>query len=427
MGDPFFDLGNFSINHELTPDDDALLLARTRAADHGTAPGAADAHARRLRLPRGDVGRPPAGRSARSTSTSSRTPAEHFDRLLANASTPAFERALARDSTRRLHTSYASMMEHARAVIIGGGVGGHVDRLPPGGARLARHRARRAGRADERLDVPQRRAGRPAARVGDADPDDDVRLRPVPAARRRDRRRTRPGTRSARSGWRRRRSGWRSSSARPAGRRPSGCRWSSIDAQEAQDRFPLMSTDGVLGGVWLPTDGWLDPSGLAQALAAGARQRGGDHPDADTGRRHRRRAGARHRRDRRAQGRALGHRDRRRRQRRRHVRARDRADGRRDRADHPDGAPVPVHRAARGRDPGPAAAARPGQPRVLPRGGRRAVHGRLRARPGAVGARRHPARLQRQAAGARHAALRADHGGRHPPRARDGGGAASAG
>ncbi|MFL5687087.1 MAG: FAD-dependent oxidoreductase [Chloroflexota bacterium] len=47
-----------------------------------------------------------------------------------------------------------------------------------------------------------------------------------------------------------------------------------IDAQEAQDRFPLMSTDGVLGGVWLPTDGWLDPSGLAEALAAGARQRG---------------------------------------------------------------------------------------------------------------------------------------------------------
>ena len=27
MGDPFFDLGNFSINHELTPDDDAALLA----------------------------------------------------------------------------------------------------------------------------------------------------------------------------------------------------------------------------------------------------------------------------------------------------------------------------------------------------------------------------------------------------------------
>jgi glycine cleavage system aminomethyltransferase T/glycine/D-amino acid oxidase-like deaminating enzyme len=47
-----------------------------------------------------------------------------------------------------------------------------------------------------------------------------------------------------------------------------------ITADEAQRRFPLMTTDGVLGAVWLPTDGWLDPSGLAQALAAGARKRG---------------------------------------------------------------------------------------------------------------------------------------------------------
>ena len=47
-----------------------------------------------------------------------------------------------------------------------------------------------------------------------------------------------------------------------------------ISAGEAQERFPLMTTDGVLGAVWLPTDGWLDPSGLAMALAAGARKRG---------------------------------------------------------------------------------------------------------------------------------------------------------
>jgi glycine cleavage system aminomethyltransferase T/glycine/D-amino acid oxidase-like deaminating enzyme len=47
-----------------------------------------------------------------------------------------------------------------------------------------------------------------------------------------------------------------------------------ISAVEAQARFPLLSTDGVLGAVFLPTDGWLDPSGLAQALAAGARARG---------------------------------------------------------------------------------------------------------------------------------------------------------
>ncbi|HVL53674.1 MAG TPA: FAD-dependent oxidoreductase, partial [Vitreimonas sp.] len=47
-----------------------------------------------------------------------------------------------------------------------------------------------------------------------------------------------------------------------------------VTAHEARDRFPLMSTDGVLGAIFLPTDGWLDPSGLALALAAGARQRG---------------------------------------------------------------------------------------------------------------------------------------------------------
>jgi heterotetrameric sarcosine oxidase gamma subunit len=47
-----------------------------------------------------------------------------------------------------------------------------------------------------------------------------------------------------------------------------------ISARDAQERFPLMTTDGVLGAVWLPTDGWLDPSGLAMALAAGARKRG---------------------------------------------------------------------------------------------------------------------------------------------------------
>ena len=46
-----------------------------------------------------------------------------------------------------------------------------------------------------------------------------------------------------------------------------------------------MSTDGVLGAVYLPTDGWLDPSGLAHALAAGARNRGASDPAAHAGRR----------------------------------------------------------------------------------------------------------------------------------------------
>ena len=47
-----------------------------------------------------------------------------------------------------------------------------------------------------------------------------------------------------------------------------------INTAEAWQRFPLLDPDGVLGAVFLPTDGWLDPSGLALALAAGARARG---------------------------------------------------------------------------------------------------------------------------------------------------------
>jgi glycine cleavage system T protein len=43
---------------------------------------------------------------------------------------------------------------------------------------------------------------------------------------------------------------------------------------EARALFPPMSADGVEGALHLPTDGYLDPSGLAHALAAGARARG---------------------------------------------------------------------------------------------------------------------------------------------------------
>jgi glycine cleavage system aminomethyltransferase T/glycine/D-amino acid oxidase-like deaminating enzyme len=47
-----------------------------------------------------------------------------------------------------------------------------------------------------------------------------------------------------------------------------------ISAGRAQDLFPLMSTDGVLGGVYLPSDGQIDPSQLCYAMAAGARAGG---------------------------------------------------------------------------------------------------------------------------------------------------------
>ena len=47
-----------------------------------------------------------------------------------------------------------------------------------------------------------------------------------------------------------------------------------ISADEAQELFPLMSTEGVLGAAWLPTDGYLDPSQLTFALAERAREGG---------------------------------------------------------------------------------------------------------------------------------------------------------
>ncbi len=47
-----------------------------------------------------------------------------------------------------------------------------------------------------------------------------------------------------------------------------------LSAEEAKARFPLMSTEGVIGASWLPTDGYLDPSLLTYALAEGAREAG---------------------------------------------------------------------------------------------------------------------------------------------------------
>jgi len=47
-----------------------------------------------------------------------------------------------------------------------------------------------------------------------------------------------------------------------------------LTPKECHDLFPLMSLDGVQGGVYLPTDGYIDPTGLTNALMAGAKSRG---------------------------------------------------------------------------------------------------------------------------------------------------------
>ena len=93
MGDPFFDLGNFSINHELTPDEDAILLA---AYDDDVRP----ARLARLTLMRtvSDFREAMWGVLQQGISSLDVDfvvyAGEHFERLLAGAAAPSFERAL---------------------------------------------------------------------------------------------------------------------------------------------------------------------------------------------------------------------------------------------------------------------------------------------------------------------------------------------
>ena len=49
-----------------------------------------------------------------------------------------------------------------------------------------------------------------------------------------------------------------------------------ISPTDARELFPPMSMDGVLGAAYLPSDGYIDPSQLTLALAEGARRRGAE-------------------------------------------------------------------------------------------------------------------------------------------------------
>jgi thiamine kinase-like enzyme len=93
MGDPFFDLGNFSINHELDSDADAVLLE----AYAGEVRRAALARITLMRVV-SDFREAMWGVLQQGISTLDvdfvAYAAEHFDRLLTVAARPAFERAL---------------------------------------------------------------------------------------------------------------------------------------------------------------------------------------------------------------------------------------------------------------------------------------------------------------------------------------------
>jgi glycine cleavage system T protein len=47
-----------------------------------------------------------------------------------------------------------------------------------------------------------------------------------------------------------------------------------LTPKEAWELFPLINLEGVVGAVYTPTDGMIDPTGLTNALAAGAKSRG---------------------------------------------------------------------------------------------------------------------------------------------------------
>jgi thiamine kinase-like enzyme len=97
MGDPLFDLANFSVNHGLASGDDDVLLAEY---DGGTARPDRAARLAHLALMRvvSDFREAMWGVLQQGISTLDvdfvAYAREHFDRLLANASTPDFERAL---------------------------------------------------------------------------------------------------------------------------------------------------------------------------------------------------------------------------------------------------------------------------------------------------------------------------------------------
>jgi len=56
--------------------------------------------------------------------------------------------------------------------------------------------------------------------------------------------------------------------------RSFGVECHEISPAQAGERFPVMRTDDLQGGLWLPGDGKANPSDLCMSLAKGARQRG---------------------------------------------------------------------------------------------------------------------------------------------------------
>ena len=137
----------------------------------------------------------------------------------------------------------------------------------------------------------------------------------------------------------------------PAWRETIGVNVNVLTPEQVKEIWPLCETDGILGAIQHPDDGYIQPADLTQALARGARDRGAEIYRNTTVTGIEQTAGRRVA----GQDRQGRHRLRARRLGDRQFRAPDRRDGRARHPGHPGRAPVHRHRAASG-DPGAPAA-----------------------------------------------------------------------
>ena len=75
-------------------------------------------------------------------------------------------------------------------------------------------------------------------------------------------------------GWRQSRTGWTSILRHRGKARTIGLPFEVIGLDEIRRLHPLVETRGLLGAVWNPDDGHVDPTSVTQALVKGARDRG---------------------------------------------------------------------------------------------------------------------------------------------------------
>ena len=264
MNDRYFDLGNLSVNNGFEDEHDrALLELYFDEPVTERALRLAAAHAHRLRLPRGDVGRRAAAALRRSTSTTPPTPTEHFDAARARRGRPA------RGGVAGALPRPRELPERARVVIVGGGVGGtsiayHLAQLGERDVVLVDRAELTSGSTFHSAGLVGQLRGSVSLtrmmmdsvelyrRLGDACgwvECGGLRLACTPE----------------REEELHRQVGWS---------RTFGLPLELLSADEAAALFPLMSTDGVRAASYLPTDGYLDPSQLTYALAEGAREGG---------------------------------------------------------------------------------------------------------------------------------------------------------